>query len=69
MAARDRYTWNVTCPKCQNKGVLHISEEDYPFMKSLGRAIDKIEGDFAADIEGDSKVRVTCTRCKYQFVD
>lgn len=60
MAARDRFTWDVTCQKCGNKGVLHISEDDYPFMRNPHRAIDSIEGEFAAEVDRDNKVHVTC---------
>ena len=43
MASRDRYSWNLACEKCGNKGVLHISEDDYPFMNKLHRAVDKVD--------------------------
>lgn len=60
MAARDRFTWDVTCQSCGNKGVLHISEDDHPYMKNPHRAVDSIEGEFAADVDRDNKVHVTC---------
>ena len=60
MAARDRYTSELSCPNCGNKGVLHISEDDYPFMKNLHRSVDSVEGDFVADVDRDNKVHVTC---------
>lgn len=60
MASRDRYSWDLACDKCGNKGVLHISEDDYAFMKKLHRAVDRVDGQFAADVDGDNKVHVTC---------
>lgn len=63
MAARDRYEKNVTCPQCNEKGVIHISENDYPFMKRLDKSIDFVEGEFDAKVSDDSRLEVTCRKC------
>jgi hypothetical protein len=55
MAARDRYTSKITCPKCAAEGVLDISEDDYPFMKKLHRAVDKVDGKFNASMKENLK--------------
>ena len=60
MASRDRYAWEVSCDKCGNKGVLHISEDDYPFMKNPHRAVDRVDGDFVADFDRDSVAHIKC---------
>jgi hypothetical protein len=40
MGARDRYTSNVECPKCKQKGVLHIAEDEYRYSP-LRREIER----------------------------
>lgn len=67
MAARDRYKREIECPKCNEKGVLHISEDDYPFMKKLHRAVDGVDGDFSAAMQGEFDVKVTCKACGHEF--
>ena len=67
MAARDRYTIDLKCEKCGEVGSLHVSEEDHPFMSSLDRAIDKVEGKFAAQMKGKVQVSVTCTNCRHNW--
>ena len=68
MAARDRYTSRIKCPKCKEEGVLHISEDDYPFMKKLHRDVDKVEGNFCAAMHGEFKIKVTCKACGEEFI-
>lgn len=65
MAARDRYTHKITCDGCGQAGVLHISEDDYPFMKNLHREIDKVEGDFVATVDKNNAITVVCSQCKH----
>lgn len=67
MAARDRYDVNMTCPKCGEKGVLHVSENDYPFMKRLDKTVDSVEGNFSAKITGESDVSLICGNCSAKF--
>ena len=63
MAARDRYEVVVKCLKCNTQGVLHISENDYPFMRKLDTEIDSVEGNISARIEGDNDIKVECRTC------
>ncbi len=67
MAARDRYDINVTCQKCGEKGVLHVSENDYPFMRRLDKTIDSVDGNFTVKIIGESDVSLTCGSCDEKF--
>ena len=67
MAARDRYDMNVTCPKCSKKGVLHVSENDYPFMNRLDKAVDSVDGNFTVNITGESDISLTCGNCYEKF--
>ena len=60
MASRDRFVHEVSCTACGNKGSVQISEDDYPFMRNPHRAIDRVEGPFTADVDGDNVVHVTC---------
>ncbi len=68
MASRDRYTIKIKCPKCSEEGVLHISEDDYPFMKKLNRDIDKVEGKFTAVMCGEFKIEILCKSCGESFI-
>jgi len=67
MAARDRYTTPIECPKCKEKGVLHLSENDYPFMRKLNRKLDRIDGRFSATTQGDLAITVSCKACGHEF--
>lgn len=67
MAARDRYQSKIKCPKCGAEGVLHISENDYPFMNSVDKKIDSIEGNFSTRLDGPIKVIVICGKCGQEF--
>lgn len=67
MASRDSYEAKVICPKCKEAGILHISENDYPFMKKLGRSIDSIEGNFKAEMYDDTKMIIICDNCGEKF--
>ena len=68
MAARDRYTTDIECPNCHEKGTLHISEDDYPFMKKLHRDVDRVEGRFSAGMHDEFKIAVKCRACGNEFI-
>ncbi|MFC4273355.1 hypothetical protein GQF03_09195 [Sneathiella chungangensis] len=42
MAARDRFTINITCNSCGNEGEAEASENDYPFMRHPGFRFDAL---------------------------
>ena len=63
MASRDHYTLKIECPNCHEKGMLHLSENDYPFMKKLDTTLKHVEGNFKAKVVKDDNVRVTCNNC------
>lgn len=67
MASRDRYINNIVCPKCGETGMLHISENDYPFMRKLDKQVDSVEGNFTAKMSGESDIKVTCGNCGEVF--
>lgn len=67
MAARDRYSYDVTCPKCGQSGVFHVSEDDHPYMRNLHRTVDKIDGDFSASVKGGAEVTAVCKMCNTSF--
>jgi hypothetical protein len=68
MGSRDRFTNNVTCPKCKQTGVLHISEDDYPFSPPH-RSVDRIEGSFTAEVLRGVQMRIKCGLCGEQWGD
>lgn len=68
MAARDRYTVDIECPNCHEKGRLHISENDYPFMSNLNRNVDQIEGNYTAEMHNEAKIAIKCITCGNEFL-
>ena len=68
MATRDRFTRKVTCPKCKQAGVLHISEEDYPFSPP-DRSIDEVEGNFTATVLRGVSMQIQCGDCGETWED
>lgn len=67
MAARDRYSYDIKCPKCGQNGVFHVSEDDHPYMKNPHRTVDKIVGNFSASVQGGVDVNATCKDCNTEF--
>jgi hypothetical protein len=67
MAARDRYSYDVKCPKCGQAGVFHVSEDDHPYMKNPHRTVDKIDGGFTASVNDGVEVRAACIQCGTSF--
>lgn len=65
MAARDRYTINLKCPKCGKTGVAEVSEDDYPFMSSPRFSVDALPPGFAVTKKGTNAVNtvISCTSC------
>lgn len=47
MAARDRYTLTLKCPKCGASGVAEVSEDDHPYMRDPGFQVDELPEGFA----------------------
>ena len=66
--ARETYTRGIECPNCQEKGTLHISENDYPFMRKLGREVDSVDGPFSASMHDESKIAAVCKACGTEFI-
>lgn len=67
MAARDRYAYEVACPKCRQIGVFHVSEDDHLYIKNPHRSVDKIEGGFSATVKGGVDVEAVCQQCNTVF--
>lgn len=65
MAARDRYTLDLKCPKCGRTGFANVSEDDYPFMRSLRFSVDAISPGFRVQKEGKSALDtvIVCAGC------
>jgi hypothetical protein len=40
--ARDRWELTLRCPKCGHSGIARVSEDDHPYMRDLGFAVDEL---------------------------
>ncbi len=69
MAARDRYSYEILCPSCKQTGRLHVSEEDHPYITNPDRTVDKIDGEFSAEVKDGIEVLITCTNCGTNFTN
>ncbi|MEQ1665569.1 MAG: hypothetical protein ABL927_09365 [Bdellovibrionales bacterium] len=69
MAARDRYTLEVGCSECETTGVIHISENDYPFMRRIDKQVDKIVGPFVASVEEGLHLSAKCSQCNRVIIN
>lgn len=62
--SRERYEMRMTCPKCGHSGMARISENDYPFMKSLDRTVTDFPAGFSegkpSRVENITHVRCQC---------
>jgi hypothetical protein len=67
MAARDKYSYVVTCTKCASTALFNVSEDDYPFMRGPNRKIDGIVGDMTGRVEKGVIVWARCGTCKTEF--
>lgn len=68
MAAKERYTTPVVCPRCGEQGTLHVSKDDHPYMCSPRRAVDRVEGAFLASVSNHVDVQLIYNRCNAEFV-
>ena len=50
MSTREEFSYFITCLRCGNQGELNVSEDDYPFMRNPNRAVEEIDGEFAAEV-------------------
>jgi uncharacterized C2H2 Zn-finger protein len=69
MATRDEQSSDVKCPKCGTAGVVHYSDNDYPFSKGVGRQIDSVVGEIAAQVidRRSGEIEAACKRCGTKF--
>ena len=67
MSTREQFSYFITCIRCGNEGELHISEDDYPFMRNPNRAVEEVEGEFTAEVIDGQTVQVTCQLCNTTF--
>jgi hypothetical protein len=65
MAARDRYTINLKCPKCEKTGEAHVSEDDYPYMRDARFRVDSVSEGFKVSKKGNNAVETEfiCVQC------
>jgi hypothetical protein len=66
MGARDRWTSEFVRPKCGQRGVLHISEEDYRYSPA-NRSVDEVEGNFSVSAQGGAHYNIKCGKCGEEF--
>lgn len=67
MAARDRYTFTLTCPTCGKTGITHVSEDDgmYTFLRNPDFRVDALPPGFRYTQQGAIASGVTffCVPC------
>ena len=64
MTARDRFTWDLKCPKCRRTGVARLSQEDgYSYMHDRGTKVDETPEGFSAT-RGYPDPMFECATCK-----
>jgi hypothetical protein len=68
MSSRDKYKSNIKCPSCGQKGILHISEDDNPYLRKYNRAVNGVEGNFQASMQGDTDIKIICKDCGTSFM-
>jgi hypothetical protein len=66
MAARDRFTISLKCPKCGRTGEAQVSEDDYPFMRSPRFSVDSLPDGFEVKKHAATRVEteIICSTCK-----
>jgi hypothetical protein len=66
--SRDSYTAPVTCPECNQKGILHLSEEgSVAYLRNRSVEVEGIEGKFKAVGQSSGAISVVCLMCKKAF--
>ena len=68
MAGSDRDSYNVNCPQCGQIGVLHVSEDDHPYMRNPHRNVDRIDGNFSATVQQGVEVIAFCKACNRSLI-
>lgn len=68
MASRDRFSFQFSCPACGQKGVIHWSENDYPFMTNNDRRLEEIDGNFFGSMIDEYDATICCKQCGHKFV-
>jgi hypothetical protein len=65
MAARDRWTLDLTCGHCGNVGAADVSEGDYPFLQDPEFSVEKLHGGFSVQRLGQTALETTfkCDEC------
>jgi ribosomal protein S27E len=69
MAARDRETIEIKCPKCGRGGTVRISTGDHPYMKTDEFLIDNLPPGFTQVKRSNwrSENTVKCEHCGTEF--
>lgn len=61
--SRERYDTTLTCPECGHSGTARVSENDYPFMRSLDRTILNFPAGMS-EAKPSRKENITHVLCK-----
>lgn len=64
MTAKDRFTVNLACPKCQTSGIANLWQEDgWSFSNGdMSTHIESVPGGFRAEQHGP-KAKFFCSNC------
>lgn len=63
--SRESFSGSVTCPRCGKQGEYEASENDYPFMRTVGYRVDDLSAGFSLTKTGDtrSQTEISCDDC------
>ena len=63
--ARDRYTWDLVCPKCGSAGIASVSEDAIPDPWKMHFRVDEVSDGFCVRKFGESatETEIICVTC------
>jgi hypothetical protein len=63
--ARDRYTWDLVCPKCGSAGIASVSEDAIPDPWKMHFRVDEVSDGFCVRKFGESatETEIICVIC------
>lgn len=66
MAARDRYSVALKCPKCGKTGDTQVSEDDHPWIRDPHFSVDELSIGFTVTKLGRTLVdtEISCNDCQ-----
>lgn len=65
MSTRDRYTWDLECPRCKLIGFAEVSEDAFPYLHGFRFHVDGLSEGFRVGKLGKSAsdTELICVNC------